>query len=118
MASSLFFPLEIEKTAYKYQKKRIVWGQTKNWPFSFPLFPFLSFFFQLQLIFIGRNLSLRTLIIAFTDTVGFRATILPGLFSPDEQRSVVSACQRQPRKKGASPAGRLFGQIMLNSRFI
>lgn len=88
--------------------------------FFISTFPLCVLFFW-QLIFIVRDLSLRTLIIAFTDTVGFRlcAQYRPARpFSPDEQRSVISACQRQPLRTGASPAGRLFGHIMLKTRVI
>lgn len=53
MASSVFFLWKLRKPRTNTKKKRglngqktIVWRQTKNWPFSFPLFPFLSFFFN------------------------------------------------------------------------
>lgn len=116
-----FFPLEIKKTKDKCKKKKIVNKQLKNWPFSFVISPPLfTPFFKWRLVFNMHNLSSRTLIIAFTDTVGLRLCAkLPTndscpAISPDEQRSVISACQRQPQ----SPAGRLFGQIMLNTVYL
>lgn len=52
-------------------KRGLCGGRRKIGLFHFHFSPFCPFF-QWQLIFIVRNLSLRTLIIAFTDTVGFQ----------------------------------------------